>query len=273
MSHSSESLDELEVQHQEYSLVDAKRGSIVNETRGSPFLVRKPTKKRLPKMKKLQGIGGLTYANHPGQESADNFHMHTHNSQVISKRLEEGLEEIPNISASGFADRVIESSSRAGVRDFFKEKEYISKKASPYKSSKPMNSGSIELQDANLSDSRSQKSQRSQVTSNLNKSDRSKKSARSTICFPLPEIFFHKEKEKEKEESIPSIEDRYIQAINDKTVYLEADLNSTKKPPEQRLRGLLKKHAVKGNKGYDFAEITKRIRAQQSNPFAFSKFN
>ncbi len=71
--------------------------------------------------------------------------------------------------------------------------------------------------------------------------------------------------------SVNNIDTKYLRAIGDKVEYLHHDTLRQNETTDRKLRGLLKKHAIKKKRTFEMTDIIKKLKQSQSQTFYMRK--
>jgi len=85
--------------------------------------------------------------------------------------------------------------------------------------------------------------------------------------------FFSKTKIQIKAQRSFQADHKYLRAVNDKAEFLDDDILTHHETSERRLRGLLKKHAIKKKKTLLMKDVVQQIKKQQSRTWVSSNKN
>jgi len=92
----------------------------------------------------------------------------------------------------------------------------------------------------------------------------------SQIAKRITESFFSRTRLSTQERKSVRFTTKYLKAINDKCEFFEDEITYHHETTDRRLRGLLKKHAIKRRRTLEMKDIVKKLKQQQSRTWISS---
>jgi len=275
MSNSFEDLDEEihSLSGDEHSPGHSKNGDhqVITRPRESFLLVRKPTKRRLYSNLTVNNsstpFGSLQLPNKTGgEEEALSIYSDLKVQQIRSYGDSHDDEQRSSFSMSTEKGIVLanwNSDREVRERGLSSHNNFVSNKDSRFRASR------FQSQLERLPVNPSMGSFRIEDGSNISLPDRRVKSPlepprRKSLMFTT-RLSFHRPRK-----SVNNIDMKYLRAIGDKVEYLHHDTLRNNETTDRKLRGLLKKHAIK-NKTYEMTNIIKKLKQSQGQKFYIKK--